>query len=125
MTDKVQMLAGQVATLTVLELRELVIRLRNAYGIMISDVNIGFGPLDSTPELPDAIKAKMNSLPDDLVSKLWAKTPETLALGLLGMATADLRTRQSADDDDDGHRDEQQDPTEHGLEEPRRRQRRR
>lgn len=32
--------------------------------------------LDDLPELPDAIKAKMNSLPVDLVSKLWAKTPE-------------------------------------------------
>jgi hypothetical protein len=32
--------------------------------------------LDDLPELPDAIKAKMNSLPDDFVSKLWAKTPE-------------------------------------------------
>lgn len=32
--------------------------------------------LDDLPELPDAMKAKMNSLPDDLVSKLWAKTPE-------------------------------------------------
>lgn len=32
--------------------------------------------LDDLPELPDAIKAKMVSLPDDLVSKLWAKTPE-------------------------------------------------
>lgn len=32
--------------------------------------------LDDLPELSDAMKAKMNSLPDDLVSKLWAKTHE-------------------------------------------------
>jgi hypothetical protein len=32
--------------------------------------------LDDLPELPDAIKAKMSSLPADFVSKVWAKTPE-------------------------------------------------
>ena len=31
---------------------------------------------DDLPELPDAMRAKMDSLPDNLVSKLWAKTPE-------------------------------------------------
>ena len=32
--------------------------------------------LDDLPELTDAMKAKMNSMPDDLVSELWAKTLE-------------------------------------------------
>jgi hypothetical protein len=32
--------------------------------------------LDDLPELPEAMKARMNSMSSDLVSKLWAKTPE-------------------------------------------------
>ena len=34
------------------------------------------GEVEDLPELTDAMKAKMNSLPEDLVSKLWAKAPD-------------------------------------------------